>query len=103
MSTQSSWANGLSILTFNLANAYRTEQGQALAEQGIRRQRLVWHDPNKVLVKVPCEAGIAGEFYAIFDLEELLILLGCEPEVCWRVDPQRVRREYGLDALPQAA
>ncbi len=96
MSTQSSWANGLSILTFNLANAYRTEQGQALAEQGIRRQRLVWHDPNKVLV-------IAGEFYAIFDLEELLILLGCEPEVCWRVDPQRVRREYGLDALPQAA
>jgi len=67
-----------------------------LAEQGIRRQRLVWHDPNKVLV-------IAGEFYAIFDLEELLILLGCEPEVCWRVDPQRVRREYGLDALPQAA
>jgi hypothetical protein len=48
----------LTILMFNLTNAYRTQKGQDLTEQGIRRQRLVWHDPNKVLV-------IAGEFYAI--------------------------------------
>jgi hypothetical protein len=86
----------LTILTFNLVNAYRTHEGQDLAEQGIRRQRLVWHDANKVLV-------IAGEFYALFDLEELLILRGCELEICWRVDPDRLRREYGLDALPRAA
>lgn len=86
----------LSILTFNLTHAYRSKQGQDLAEQGIRRQRLVWQDPNKVLV-------IAGEFYAIFDLEELLILRGCEPEMCWRVNPDRVRRDYGLDALARAA
>lgn len=86
----------LTILMFNLVNAYRTHEGQDLAEQGIRRQRLSWHEPNKLLV-------IAGEFYAIFDLEELLILLGCEPKVCWRVDPRRVRREYGLDALALAA
>lgn len=86
----------LTILMFNLVNAYRTHEGQDLAEQGIRRQRLSRHEPNKLLV-------IAGEFYAIFDLEELLILLGCEPEVCWRVDPRRVRREYALDALARAA
>jgi hypothetical protein len=86
----------LTILTFNLVNAYRTELGQDLAEEGIRRRRLVWQDANKVLV-------IAGQFYAIFDLEELLILMGCEPASCWRVDPDRVRREYGLDVLAQAA
>jgi hypothetical protein len=89
----------LTVLMFNLVNAYRTHEGQDLAEQGIRRQRLVWQDSNKVLV-------IAGEFkaspnhYALFDLEELLILLGCEPQICWRVDPRRVRREYSLDAVP---
>lgn len=86
----------LSVLMFNLVNAYRTHEGQDLAEQGIRRQRLTRHDPNKVLV-------FAGEFYAIFDLETLLVLLGCEPQICWRVDPRRVRREYGLDALARAA
>lgn len=94
----------LTILTFNLVNAYRTYEGQELAEQGpalslskgIRRQRLSWHEPNKLLV-------IAGGFYAIFDLEELLIFLGCEPQICWRVDPQRVRRTYGLDVLARAA
>jgi hypothetical protein len=86
----------LTILTFNLVNAYRTHEGQDLAEQGIRRQRLIWHDGNKVLV-------IAGQAYAIFDLEELLILLGCEPEICWRVDPEKVRREYGLLSPPRAA
>ncbi len=85
----------LTVLTFNLVNAYRTEQGQGLAEQGLRCKRPLWQDSNRVLF-------IAGEHYAIFE-EELLILRGCEPEVCWRVDPDRVRREYGLDALPRAA
>ncbi len=86
----------LTIVTFNLVNAYRTEEGRDLAEQGIRRRRLLWQDANKVLV-------IAGQFYAIFDLEELLILIGCEPAICWRVDPNRVRRDYGLDVLARAA
>lgn len=86
----------LTILMFNLVNAYRTHEGQALTEQAIRRQRLSWHEPNKVFV-------ITGLFYAIFDLEELLILLGCQPEVCWRVDPDRVRSDYGLDVLTRAA
>jgi hypothetical protein len=65
----------LTILTFNLTNAYRTEEGQALAEQGIRRQRLVWHDPNKVLV-------IAGECYAI--LGEPRTWKNCSS--CWAVN-----------------
>jgi len=79
----------LTLLVFNLSNAYRTHTGQDLTAQGIRRQRRDWHQANQVFV-------FAGEYYAIFDLEELLIFLDREPEICWRIDPDRVRREYGL-------
>jgi hypothetical protein len=40
---------------------------------------------------------VAGDFYALFDIEELFILLGWEPQICWRVDPPAVRKRYGLD------
>jgi hypothetical protein len=79
----------LTLVIFTLTNAYRTEIGQELAQAGIRRQRLVWQEANKVLV-------VAGDDYAIFDLEELLIILGCEPQICWRVDPPEVRHRYAL-------
>lgn len=86
----------LTILVFNLTNLYRTHLGQDIADLGVRRQRLAWADANKVFV-------FAGDYYAIFDLEELLILLGREPEICWRVDPDQVRRIYGLPPLERAA
>lgn len=79
----------LTLVMFNMTNAYRTEIGQDLTKRGIRRQRLAWEDANKVLV-------VAGEYYAIFDIEELFILMEREPEICWRVDPCEVRRRYGL-------
>jgi hypothetical protein len=79
----------LTLVIFTLTNAYRTEIGQELAQAGIRRQRLAWHEANKVLI-------VAGDYYAIFDLEELLIILGCEPQICWRVDPPEFRQRYGL-------
>lgn len=81
----------LTLIIFTLTNAYRTDVGQDLAQAGIRRQRLAWQEANKVLV-------VAGDYYAIFDLEELFIILGCEPEICWRVDPPEVRQRYGLPA-----
>lgn len=91
----------LSILCFNLSNAYRTHEGQDITEQGIRRQRLDWHSPNHVVI-------FAGDYYAIFDLEEVLILLACPPQLCWRVDPAQVRQRYrcpqpSLSYLPRAA
>ena len=86
----------LTVLVFNLTNLYRTHLGQDIAELGVRRQRLAWEDANKIFV-------FAGDYYAIFDLEELLILLGREPEICWRVDPAQVRRTYGLPPLEMAA
>lgn len=79
----------LTLVIFNLTNAYRTHIGQDLTERGIRRQRLAWETVHKVLV-------IADQYYAIFDLEEVFILLGCEPHICWTVDPGQIRHRYGL-------
>ena len=82
----------LTLVIFTLTNVYRTELGQDLAQAGIRRQRLLWEAANKVLV-------IAGDYYALFDLEELLIILGCQPQICWRVDPPELRLRYALPDL----
>jgi hypothetical protein len=26
----------------------------------------------------------------------LLIILGCQPQICWRVDPPEIRQRYAL-------
>jgi len=82
----------LTLVTFTLANAFRTAAGQVLAERGIRRQRAE-QTTAKVLI-------FADQLYALFDIEEVLILLGVVPQQCVRTDPARVRRKYGL---PDAA
>jgi hypothetical protein len=82
----------LTILVFNLTNAFRTHVGQDLAKRGIRRQRRSWHCAHQVIV-------FAGEFYAIFDVETLFILLGRPPDICWRVDPDQVYRQYASVGL----
>ena len=84
----------LTLTVFNLTNAYRTETGQELAQRGIRRQRRHWQDTQYVLVFV-------GEFYAIFDIEEIFILLGRPPEICWRVNPADIYRKFAADGLRQ--
>lgn len=76
----------LTILVFNLTNAFRTHVGQDLAKNGIRRQRRSWHC-NQVII-------FAGDFYAVFDIETIFILLGKPPAVGWRVDPDQVYRQY---------
>jgi hypothetical protein len=88
----------LTVLTFTLANAFQTRQGQRLTQQGIRRQRAEV-DCGKVIV-------VAGDHYGIFDIEEVVIVLGLVPKTCLRVDPDEIRRRYGLpatDARPTAA
>ena len=82
----------LTILVFNLTNAFRTHTGQDLAKRGIRRQRRSWHCAHQVIV-------FAGEFYAVFDVETLFILLGRPPDICWRVDPDQVYRQYASVGL----
>jgi hypothetical protein len=88
----------LTLLTFTLTNAFHTDQGQALTQCGIRRQRAET-DCGQVII-------FASDHYAIFDIEEVFILLGVEPATCHRVDPAEVRRRYHLPpppALPVAA
>ena len=87
----------LTLLTFTLTHAFHTQQGQALAQHGIRRQRAE-AECGQVII-------FAGKVYGIFDIEEVFILLGVEPATCLRVDPAEVRRRYGLPAtsLPAAA
>jgi hypothetical protein len=82
----------LTLLTFTLANAFRTRQGQDLAQRGVRRQRAE-EDTAKVIV-------FAGEHYAIFDIEEVFVLLGVIPRLCFTADLAQVRHRYGL---PSAA
>lgn len=58
----------LTVTTFTLANAYRTKQGQVLAGRGMRRYRAE-EQGSKVIV-------FAGEHYALFDIEQVLTVLG---------------------------
>jgi hypothetical protein len=82
----------LTLLVFNLTNAFRTHTGQDLAKRGIRRQRRSWQCDHQVIV-------FAGEFYAVFDIETIFILLGRPPDICWRVDPDQVYRRYASVGL----
>ena len=78
----------LTLLTFTLANAFRTELGQELANRGVRRQRAE-EQVGKVVI-------FAGDYYGFFDIEEVFILLGVVPQLCLTIDPAQVRRRYGL-------
>jgi Transposase DDE domain len=80
----------LTLVTFTLANAFRTSQGQVLAHHGIRRQRAA-EEIAKVIVFV-------GNSYAIFDIEEVFVLLGVVPRWCFRTDPRQVRCRYALSS-----
>ena len=81
----------LTLITFTLANAFRSRDGQALARFGIRRQRAE-EEIGKVII-------FAGDFYAIFDIEELFVLLGVEPRWCFRMNPRKVRQRYALSSV----
>jgi len=78
----------LTLLTFTLANAFRSSLGQELAHHGIRRQRAEQEDDNVIV--------FTDDHYAIFHIEELVILLGVIPKVLLRADPRQISRIYGL-------
>lgn len=81
----------LTLVTFTLANAFRTAQGQDLAHHGMRRQRAEGETAQVIV--------FAGEFYAIFDIEEVFVLLGVIPRLCFTTDPAQVRYRYGLSSV----
>jgi hypothetical protein len=78
----------LTLLTFTLANAFRSSRGQELAKHGIRRQRAEQEDDNVIV--------FSDDYYAIFHIEEVFILLGVVPEVLLQANPRELSRRYGL-------
>lgn len=61
----------LTIGMFNMTLAYRSEQGEQITEECIRRYRVKTMHQARHKCMIVC-----GEHYAIFDLEELMMLLG---------------------------
>ena len=81
----------LTLCMYNMTNAYRTDLGEKLTGKGIRRYRIETFKETRQKIVI-----IAGKYYGIFDIEEYAILVGNPPEVFWNIDPEKVRRQYGL-------
>lgn len=81
----------LTLILFSLVNAFCAQRGKALAQNGIRRQRLA--DFQSLLVMLIDDET---QTFAFFSLEELLILPGHPPKLCLFTDPIEVSRRYGL-------
>ncbi|MFO7870374.1 MAG: hypothetical protein R6V03_02950 [Kiritimatiellia bacterium] len=81
----------LTIGMFNMSLAYRTEQGEQIAEECIRRYRM----KTMLAARHKCMI-VCGEHYGIFDLEELMMLLGQPVRRPMRTQEEAFRRIYGL-------
>ena len=82
----------LTLCMYNLTNAYRTEQGQNLAESGIRRFRRETARQTRDKIVVFTE-----EHYGIFDLEEFAFLLGRPSKWFSRhIDAEAFKEEHGI-------
>lgn len=81
----------LTIGMFNMTLAYRTEQGENIAEECIRRYRVKTMAGTMHKCMIVC-----GEYYAIFDLEELLMLMGQAVRCPMRTDEEQFRKLHGV-------
>jgi len=81
----------LTLCMYNMTNAYKTDMGERLTETGIRRFRLqTWAETrNKIVI-------VSGDYYGIFDIEELLLLIGKPPDEFWSIDPDKFKKDYDL-------
>ncbi|MBA3066796.1 transposase [bacterium] len=81
----------LTLCMYNMTNAYRTGLGEILAEKGVRRWRIQTYSEtrNKIVI-------IAGDYYGIFDIEELMILAGKPPGGFLTTNPDKFRKDYDL-------
>ncbi len=81
----------LTIGMFNMSLAYRTEQGENIAGECIRRYRVktIARARHKCMI-------VCGEHYAIFDLEELMMLMGQAVRCSMRTDEEEFRKLHGL-------
>lgn len=81
----------LTIGMFNMTLVYRTEQGEQIAEECIRRYRVRTMHRARHKCMIVC-----GDYYGIFDLEELMMLLGQPVRCPMRTEEEEFRRLHGL-------
>jgi hypothetical protein len=81
----------LTIGMFNMTLAYRTEEGEQIAEECIRRYRVKTMHRARHKCMIVC-----GDHYAIFDLEELMMLFGQPVRFPMRTDEDEFRKLHGL-------
>jgi len=81
----------LTIGMFNMTLAYRTEEGDQIADECIRRYRVKTMHRSRHKCMIVC-----GDYYAIFDLEELMMLLGQPVRCPLRTDEEEFRKLHGL-------
>jgi len=81
----------LTLCMYNMTNAHRTEMGEKLTEKGIRRFRLQTYSEtrNKIVIA-------SGDYYGVFDVEELMVLIGKPPDEFWSIDPEKFKKDYDL-------
>lgn len=81
----------LTIGMFNMTLAYRTEQGENITDKCIRRYRVesVAKSRHKGMI-------ICGDYYAIFDWEELMMLMGQPVRCPMRSNEEEFRKLHGL-------
>jgi len=79
----------LTLILFSVLNAFLSHRGQSLFHTGIRRQRLTAFDALLIMV-----VDEVTQSFALFHLEELLILLGHPPQHCLAFQPEEVLRCY---------
>ncbi|MDP2896918.1 MAG: transposase [bacterium] len=81
----------LTIGMFNMTLAYRSHEGEEIAQECIRRYRLKTMAQARHKCMIVC-----GDHYAIFDLEELMMLLGQPVRCPMRTDEEQFRKLHGL-------
>jgi len=81
----------LTLGMFNMTLAYRSDEGEEIAAECIRRYRVktVLRARHKCMI-------VCGDHYAIFDLEELMMLLGQPVRCPMRTDEDEFRKLHGL-------
>jgi hypothetical protein len=81
----------LTIGMFNMTLAYRSKEGEEIAQECIRRYRLKTMAQARHKCMIVC-----GDHYAIFDLEELMMLVGQPVRCPMRTDEEQFRKLHGL-------
>lgn len=74
----------ITLAMFSAVNAYRSSLGQKLAEKGVRR----WRADN--MMSIHKVVIFAGEYYGIFDVEEVMTLSRNPPKHFLRTDPSNL-------------